>query len=162
MKQYTPLMIIICCICIITYLISHIYYGYSRWSMMDMQVLMGVWFIVFGVMKLFDLKWFAHMFARYDPLALHIPLYARIFPYIEIWLGMWYLYDTMMRYQVPLNIVTIIITSITTYGIWVRLYHRDQLTCVCMGTKISTPLWWPSLIEQWVMCLMAIWMIMVY
>jgi hypothetical protein len=34
----------------ITGLVSHVYYDFPFGSMMDMQVLMGVWFLVFGVM----------------------------------------------------------------------------------------------------------------
>ncbi len=160
MKQYSPLIIWISVILLITYLISHVYYDYNRWSMMDMQVLMWVRFLVFWLIKLVDLNGFVSMFRQYDPLARLVSWYGYIFPLIEIWLWVIYLWDTYMQYWLATNIVAAIITGITSIWIvWVLMAKQSTVRCACMWSKATTPLWRPSLIEQWGMCLMAVWML---
>jgi len=159
MKQYKNLRIWLAVIMMVSSIISHWYYHYPLGSMMDMQVLMGVWFLIFGVMKLPDIRWFAILFRQYDPLAKYISWYALIYPFLEIGLWILYLRDMQMRYSLPMNTITAIITGITSLGIINKIYRGSKITCVCMWNKMTTPLWRPSLIEQIWMCLMALWMI---
>lgn len=161
MKQYKNLWIWLAVIVIISGIISHWYYQYPLGSMMDMQILMWVWFLVFGSMKLPNIKTFAEMFAHYDPLAKHLRLYGHIYPLLEIILGIVYLIDTSMQYSIIINSIVIVITLITSIGIGIKLSKNNKLHCVCMWNKITTPLWRPSLIEQIWMCAMAIWMIII-
>lgn len=37
-----------------------------------------------------------------------------------------------MRYSLPMNTVTAIITAITSLGIIYRLYKGSKITCACM------------------------------
>jgi hypothetical protein len=48
---------------------------------------MGVFFIVFGALKVIKLKAFAEAFAGYDLLAMKSKVYALVYPFIEIALG---------------------------------------------------------------------------
>ena len=160
MKQYAPLVIWISTILLITIAISHGYYHYTWWSMMDMQVLMWVWFLIFWLIKLADLTGFVSMFRQYDPLAKLISWYGYIFPFIEVGLWIIYLWDTSMQYRLPTNLIAAVVTGITSIGIVAILLRKEStVRCACMWSTITTPLWRPSLIEQWGMCLMAIWMI---
>ena len=155
MKTYKPLIIGLCLIWIITFLISKIYYWFELQSMSSMQVLMWVWFLIFGLMKLPDIPWFANIFSQYDPLAQLLPIYGYMYPVFEVILGIWYLYDISMRYSLPMNSIAMIITAITTVGILIKLISKSQIQCACMWSKIAIPLWRPSLIEQWAMSIMA-------
>lgn len=157
-QQYKNLRIWLTIIIVISFAISQLYYNFPLWSMMDMQVLMGVWFLIFGVMKLLDIRWFAVLFRQYDPLAKYIHSYALLYPFIEIGLWIFYLRDMQMRYSLPMNTITAIITGITSLGIINKIYRGSKITCACMWNKITTPLWRPSLIEQIWMCIMALWM----
>lgn len=160
MREYNPLAIWIVIILFMTYIISHIYYGYSRWSMMDMNILMSVRFLIFGGIKLFDIEWFATMFSEYDPIAKIFNWYAYIFPFLEIVLWIIYIYDINMIYWFPTNLAAAIISGITSIGIAIALYQeKKNLKCVCMWSKFCTPLWVASFLEQFVMCVMAIYMI---
>ena len=156
---YKKLWIWLAVIALLTGLVSHGYYDFPWWSMMDMQVLMGVWFLVFGVMKLFDISWFVDLFVQYDPLAKHIRRYGLIYPFLEIILWVLYLRDMTMNYSLILSIVTAVMTAITSIGTIYQLCQGQTLHCACMGTHGKVPLWRPSLIEQAWMCLMALWMI---
>ena len=157
-QQYKNLRIWLSMIMIVTFGISHFYYNFALWSMMDMQVLMWVWFIIFGLMKLPDIGWFAMLFRQYDPLAKYINWYALLYPFIEIGLWILYLRDMQMRYSLPINMITVIMTGITSLGIIYTLYQGSKIKCACMWNKMTTPLWRPSLIEQAWMCVMGIWM----
>jgi hypothetical protein len=143
----------------ISSIISYWYYQYPLGSMMDMQVLMWVWFLVFGMIKLGNINAFVDMFAHYDLLSKHIRPYGQIYPFLEIMLWILYLRDMQMRYSLPMNTLTAIITGITSLGIIYRLYQGSTIKCACMWHKMTTPLWRPSLIEQAGMCAMALWMI---
>jgi hypothetical protein len=158
MKAYKNLFIWIVIILFITLVIDY-YYQFPLLSMMSMQILMWVWFLIFGSMKLIDITWFSNMFSDYDPLAQYIRGYGQIYPFLEILLWWLYLRDISMHYSLMINSIVIIMTAITSIGITIQLYKRSTLYCVCMGSKITTPLWLPSLIEQIWMCIMAIWMI---
>ena len=158
-QQYKNLRIWLIIIIIINYAISYLYYSFPLWSMMNMQVLMWVWFLMFGLMKLPDIKWFSTLFRQYDPLAKYINWYALLYPFLEIGLWILYLRDMQMRYSLLINMLTAIITSITSLGIIYTLYQGSKIKCACMWNKMTTPLWRPSLIEQIGMCVMAVWMI---
>ena len=158
MKSYKNLCIWISLIIFITVIIDY-YYQFPLSSMMSMQVLMWIWFLIFGSIKLVDIPWFSDMFAQYDPLAQYIRGYGQIYPFLEILLWGLYLRDVSMHYSIIINSIVIIITAITSIGIARQFYKKSTLHCVCMGSKLTTPLWRPSLIEQWWMCMMAIWML---
>jgi hypothetical protein len=98
------------------------------------------------------------MFAQYDPLAQRLYIYGLLYPFIEIFLGCLYIRDMQMQYRLPINALAACMTGITTIGIVYHIYHDTQHTCACMGSKMTTPLGWPSLIEQAGMCGMALWM----
>jgi hypothetical protein len=158
-QQYKNLRIWLAIIIVISFAISQLYYDFPLWSMMDMQILMGVWFLIFGVMKLPDIRWFAILFRQYDPLAKYVSWYALIYPFIEIGLWILYLRYMQMKYSLPMNTLTALITGITSLGIIYTLYQGSKIKCACMWNKMTTPLWRPSLIEQIWMCIMALWMI---
>ncbi len=159
-KDYKNLWIWLTIIILITGLISHVYYAFPFGSMLDMQVLMWVRFLVFGVMKLPNISWFADMFAQYDPLAKNIHIYWFIYPFLEIGLWILYLRDMQIHYSLLMNGIVIVITLITSYGIGTHLFNKSKIHCACMGAGATIPLWRPSLIEQAWMCLMAIYMIL--
>ena len=79
-----------------------------------MMDFMGIFFIVFSFFKFLDYKSFPNSFAMYDPLAKALPLYGWIYPFIETILGLMFLF----RFQLFTSIIiTILLLSITTYGV---------------------------------------------
>src|SRR5437899_24759 len=52
---------------------------------------MGIFFLIFGGFKLINLKNFAEAYAKYDLVAQRSRIYALVYPFIEVALGVGYL-----------------------------------------------------------------------
>ena len=149
-KKLTPLLIIFACLILGTFFISnHKDLNLER----SMQIFMGLFFIVFSFFKFLDYKGFPDSFKRYDPLAKRIPGYARIYPFIETFLGIAYLVEL----QLPLVLlITLVILSFTTFGVFRTLIKKSEIECACLGTTIKLPMTEATLIENGVMLTMSI------
>ena len=149
-KKLTPLLIIFACLILGTFFISnHKDLNLER----SMQIFMGLFFIVFSFFKFLDYKGFPDSFKRYDPLAKRIPGYARIYPFIETFLGIAYLAEL----QLPLVLlITLVILSFTTFGVFRTLIKKSEIECACLGTTIKLPMTEATLIENGVMLTMSI------
>jgi len=117
---------------------------------------MGLFYIVFSFFKLLDLKGFPKSFRMYDPLAKVIPVYAWIYPFIELTLGLLFL----MRIEIPLALIlTLIILGITTIGVTKALFDKKAIQCACLGTALKLPMTKATFIENTIMIIMAILML---
>ena len=118
-----------------------------------MMDFMGIFFIVFSFFKFLDYKSFPNSFAMYDPLAKTLPLYGWIYPFIETILGLMFLF----RFQLFTSIIiTILLLSITTYGVVNVLKNKQTIQCACLGTAIKLPMTIATLIENGIMITMAL------
>lgn len=118
-----------------------------------MMDFMGIFFIVFSFFKFLDYKSFPNSFAMYDPLAKTLPFYGWIYPFIETILGLMFLF----RFQLFTSIIiTILLLSITTYGVVNVLKNKQTIQCACLGTAIKLPMTIATLIENGIMIIMAL------
>ena len=118
-----------------------------------MMDFMGIFFIVFSFFKFLDYKSFPNSFAMYDPLAKALPLYGWIYPFIETILGLMFLF----RFQLFTSIIiTILLLSITTYGVVNVLKNKQTIQCACLGTAIKLPMTIATLIENGIMIIMGL------
>ena len=118
-----------------------------------MMDFMGIFFIVFSFFKFLDYKSFPKSFAMYDPLAKALPLYGWIYPFIETILGLMFLF----RFQLFTSIIiTILLLSITTYGVVNVLKNKQTIQCACLGTAIKLPMTIATLIENGIMIIMGL------
>ena len=118
-----------------------------------MMDFMGIFFIVFSFFKFLDYKSFPNSLAMYDPLAKALPLYGWIYPFIETILGLMFLF----RFQLFTSIIiTILLLSITTYGVVKVLKNKQTIQCACLGTAIKLPMTIATLIENGIMSIMAL------
>ena len=118
-----------------------------------MMDFMGLFFIVFSFFKFLDYKNFPLSFSMYDPIAKNIPLYGWIYPFIETFLGIMFLF----RIQIFLSLVsTIIFLGVTTIGVVKVLSNKEEIQCACLGTAIKLPMTIATLIENGIMIIMAI------
>jgi hypothetical protein len=93
----------------------------------------------------------------YDPLAKAIPVYAWIYPFIEITLGLMFL--TRFHTEVAL-IATIVVLGITTIGVTKSLLDKKSIRCACLGTALKLPMTEATFIENLIMIVMAAWMLL--
>ena len=118
---------------------------------------MGLFYIVFSFFKLLDLKGFPESFRMYDPLAKVLPVYAWIYPFIEVALGLLFL----MRIEIEIAlIITLIILGITTFGVAKTLLNKKAIQCACLGTALKLPMTKATIIENSIMIVMAIIMLL--
>ncbi len=124
--------------------------------MMFMMDFMGIFFMVFGLLKLVDLKGFVDGFQSYDSIASRFRLYGYIYPFIEIALGGLYLLGIMFLWQ---NILVFVLASIGIYTAYKSINQESEIRCVCLGTLFDLPMTWVTFFENALMLLMVIFMI---
>lgn len=79
-----------------------------------MHVFMGGFFLVFSFFKLLDVKGFASAFQSYDLVAGIWPRYGRLYPYLELLLGVAYL---LFLDAVAVNTLTIVLMGVGGLGV---------------------------------------------
>ena len=149
LQQLKPLLIIL------TYIsVASILMNYKNWNSSEAMLdFMGLFYIVFSFFKMLDLKGFPESFRMYDPLAKRLPIYGRIYPFIETGLGLMLL----MRYEVKIAlIITLFILGVTTIGVTKTLLDKKSIRCACLGTVLKLPMTEATFIENIIMIVMAI------
>lgn len=127
--------------------------GFEKTGMREfMHAYMGVFLIIFAILKLFDLKGFQAGFAKYDLLAKNVPTYGLIYPFLELGLGLAYLafFQPTLTY-----VLTIALFSFGAIGVLTALRDGLKISCPCMGNILSVPLSTVTLFEDLAMVLMA-------
>ena len=117
-----------------------------------MRWFMGGFFIVFGGFKLIGYENFVIAFRDYDILAKRHKIYAYIYPFIELFLGVIYVLNLFSPAR---DVFTVIIMSIGAFGVAKAIMHRSHIQCACLGNIIRLPLTTVSLVENLVMASMA-------
>lgn len=159
MKKYTPLIVALILIWISTEILC-LMFDYPLISMMGMNMLMGSWFMIFGLSKLINVSGFVASFRQYDFITQSFPMYWYVYPIIEFCLGVAYVADVMMLYWLPINLVTLFVSGITTLWI-VRSFSRPtKLHCACLGAHTELTLWWVTLVECGSMIIMSLGMML--
>jgi hypothetical protein len=113
---------------------------------------MGVFFVVFASFKFIGYQMFAMMFAGYDVVARRVKAYAYAYPFIELALGLLYLFNLVPAFRDPL---TLLIMGVGTIGVYQEIKKRSGVHCACLGNVIKLPLSTVSLVEDVGMGLMA-------
>lgn len=149
LKQLKPLILIFTYIIIFTF--SYSYY-FELTPKRGMQIFMGLFFIVFSFFKFLDYKGFPDSFKRYDPIAKIVPFYAEFYPFLETGLGISYLLEFKILIS---TILTILIISMTTFGVTKTLFQKSQIECACLGTALKLPMTEATLIENAIMLVMS-------
>lgn len=118
-----------------------------------MNHLMAGFFIGLSFFKFLDLKSFATAFANYDPLAKKWKTYGAVYPFIELALGFLFIAD---KFLLVANILTILVLSITTIGVYQKLKSKTQFQCACLGAGFNLPLSNITIFENLAMVAMAV------
>ena len=147
-KQLKPLFIILGYIFIASILLN-----YKNWNSSNAMLdFMGLFYIIFSFFKILDVKGFSMSFRMYDPLAKQTNIYAYIYPFIEVILGMMFL----IRFEVNIALIlTVIVLGITTIGVTQTLLNKRSIKCACLGTTLNLPMTEATFIENALMIIMA-------
>ncbi|MDG2101545.1 MAG: cation transporter [Dehalococcoidia bacterium] len=119
---------------------------------------MGYFFIIFSFLKLQNIKQFALSFSKYDPISQKFFKFGIIYPFLELLLGILFILNFL---GLTINILTIIIFIPQTIGVIIKLKNNEKISCACVGTSTEIPISNLTILENIIMCLMAIYMIAV-
>lgn len=120
----------------------------------DFMILyMGIFFLIFSLMKMLDWKGFADVFQTYDLIAGKSRIYAFAYPAIEFAFAVLYLTNSFISIALW---TTFIVMGIGAIGVGIKLLRKEKFQCACLGTKINLPLTKVTLLEDLLMAFMAL------
>lgn len=112
--------------------------------------------ILLGLQKLQDIDKFATMFLNYDLLAQKWIRYGFVYPYIELFGGLFMLMGVLTTIAAP---ITLVAASIGAISVIKAVYiDKREIKCACLGDS-RVPLGFVSLTENLMMMGMALWML---
>lgn len=117
-----------------------------------MNHFMAGFFLVFSFFKFLDLKGFAESYAMYDLLAMKVPVYGFIYPFIELALGIAYLINFEPQ---ATNIATIVVMGFSSIGVIRSVLDNKKIRCACLGAVFNLPMSTVTIIEDLLMVGMA-------
>jgi copper chaperone CopZ len=158
-NQYYPLFLIAGLITLVSFLTSfHArIYAYEHFEVrMFLHNFMTGFFLVFSFFKLLDVKAFAESFQMYDLLAAKLPVYGKIYPFIELGLGLLCLIHFQPNYVYWADIV---IMTFGALGVIQSVVDKRKIRCACLGTVFNLPMSTITIIENSLMVLIGVWLL---
>jgi copper chaperone CopZ len=123
-----------------------------------MRNFMAGFFIVFGAFKMLDVPAFANSYARYDVVAKRFKPWGYAYPFVEVALGLGFLFSLNM---VGLSWITLVLSLVGAIGVIQANLSKQVIQCACLGTVFKLPMSVVTIIENLGMAAMAAWMIAV-
>lgn len=117
-----------------------------------MRGFMGGFFLVFSFFKFLDLRGFADVYRTYDILAQAVPVWAWLYPFAELGLGIAYVLGWQLT---ATSIITMAVMLIGAAGVLRALRQRRGIRCACLGAVLNLPMTTVTLIEDLGMAAMA-------
>lgn len=127
--------------------------------MTALRIFMAGFFLVFSFFKLLDVTAFAESYAMYDIVARRVPLWGRIYPFIEVGLGCAFAFDIQ---PVLMNWIALIVMSVSIVGVLQQVLNKRAIRCACLGTVFQLPMSTVTIIEDGLMIVMSIIMIILH
>jgi len=152
-KKFLPLVVIFSSIALFTAVTTYLH-GFS--FEFAMRMMMGSFFLIFGLFKVFNLKAFADAYSTYDIVAMRSRAYAFTYPFLELLLAVLYFSDIGGIYR---DVFTFALMSVSTIGVVIKLRQREEIPCACLGMVFKIPMTWVTLIEDVIMALEALAMV---
>jgi copper chaperone CopZ len=148
---YKPLLIITAFITGVAFLTAFhgSIYGFEHFSFkMFLHNFMTGFFLVFSFFKLLNIRDFANSFAMYDLLAMRVPIYGKIYPFIELGLGIL----CLVHFQ-PIFVywADILIMGFGALGVIQSVIDKRKIKCACLGAVFNLPMSTVTIIENTIM-----------
>jgi hypothetical protein len=154
-NNYNPLIVIISLIILVA-LTLELKSGFSALSFIS-NFMIG-FFITFAGFKLINLKGFKEGYSTYDLLARRLPIYAYVYPFIELFFGLAMLYGNFSR---ELLFAEVLVMGFSGLGVAIKIAKREKFQCVCLGTVLKVPLTKVTLIEDFGMAALALLLLLI-
>ena len=114
---------------------------------------MGFVLCLFATLKLMDLKSFETAFVRYDTITPRFPVYAKIYPFLELIAGLGFISGFASGIT---GLIALFAGSIGIYSVYQAIYvQKKDLNCVSIGGGSKAPLRAVSMAENIIMAVMG-------
>ena len=149
-ETYKPILLIFGFVTLVAFVMQMNNEGFD--VMQFMQHFMAGFFLVFSFFKFLDLKGFAESYAMYDVIAMRIPAWGYIYPFVELGLGIAF----CINYNPQItNIVTLVVMSISIIGVLQSVLNKKKIQCACLGAVFKLPMSSVTIIEDGLMIAMS-------
>ena len=149
-ETYKPILLIFGFVTLVAFVMQNNNDGFD--VMQFMQHFMAGFFLVFSFFKFLDLKGFAESYAMYDVIAMRIPAWGYIYPFVELGLGIAF----CINYNPQItNIVTLVVMSISIIGVLQSVLNKKKIQCACLGAVFQLPMSTVTIIEDGLMIAMS-------
>ena len=153
LATYSPLLLIVAYILGASLLVQIGMNGMAGLTTADtMRYFMAGFFLVFSFFKLLDISAFANAYSAYDLLASRWHGWGKLYPFVELALGMAYLahFNPLLTHW-----ITIIVMSFSAIGVIRAVASKTQIQCACLGTMFKFPMSTVTIVEDVGMVAMA-------
>ena len=131
-ETYKPILLIFFYILLVTTLLQT---QNTKFDFMQaMRHFMSGFFLIFSFFKLLNLKGFAESYVMYDVLAKQIPVWAYLYVFIELSLGIAFLINFN---PILTNSITVIVMSISIIGVLQSVLNKEKIQCACLGAVFN-------------------------
>jgi len=149
-ETYKPILLIFFYILLVTTLLQT---QNTKFDFMQaMRHFMSGFFLIFSFFKLLNLKGFAESYVMYDVLAKQIPVWAYLYVFIELGLGIAFLVNFN---PILTNSITVIVMSISIIGVLQSALNKEKIQCACLGAVFNLPMSTVTIIEDALMIAMS-------
>ena len=150
-ETYQPLLIIVGYIAVASFAGTSHAGGFdaSAW----MTNFMAGFFLVFSAFKFLNLRGFADAYTTYDLLAKRWHGYGFLYPFLELALGLAYLFRIAPTLT---NAATLLLMGFSSLGVIGALMNKRRIECACLGTVLKLPMSTVTLVEDLAMAFMAL------
>jgi copper chaperone CopZ len=144
-------------------LLTSFHLGIYEWkhfqTKMFLHNFMTGFFLVFSFFKLLNIKDFANSFAMYDLLAMRVPAYGKIYPFLELGLGVL----CLIHFQPKMVYVAdIALMGFGNLGVISSVLNKKQIKCACLGAVFNLPMSTVTIIENTLMILVGVVLLFVF
>ena len=117
-----------------------------------MNNFMGAFFLVFSFFKMLDLKGFAESYFSYDIIAKRWNGWGFVYPFVELGLGLAFLF----HFQPLLtNGLTFVVMGLSIIGVLQSVLNKRKIRCACLGAVFNLPMSTITIIEDGLMIVMS-------
>ncbi len=118
---------------------------------------MAGFFLVFSFFKLLDLRGFRDAYATYDLLAKRWNSYGYVYPFLELGLGLAFLFQYELLFALYFSIA---LMGFSSLGVIQTLREKRKIRCACLGTVLNLPMSTITLLEDLGMVCMSVLMLL--
>lgn len=142
-ETYKPILLIFGYITTVSLLIqlNNDSFNLMQW----MNHFMAGFFLIFSFFKMLNLKGFAESYVMYDVLAKRLPIWAYLYAFIELGLGLAFLSNFQ---PILTNWLTLIVMTISIIGVLQSVLNKKKIQCACLGAVFNLPMSTVTIIED--------------